>query len=81
MATEKNTIKFDGRLKIPFDFVCKFLNVSKDDFASLAISNLLEEELDWIHTNHYDVDSEEIKKYIKIVKIVKFEADGWVLRK
>ena len=29
-------------------FVCKILNVKKEAFISLALVNLLEEELDWI---------------------------------
>ena len=73
--------KYDARLTLSFDFVCKILDVSREDFASLAISNLLDEELDFIKNNGFRVDLQDIKKHKKIVKIVKFEANGWVINR
>ena len=74
-------VKFDGRLSLPLDFVCKILEVNKDDFASLAISNLLHEELDWIEHNGFHADSREINKHRETVDAVKFEANGWVINR
>ncbi|MDG6221691.1 MAG: hypothetical protein QCH99_00315 [Candidatus Bathyarchaeota archaeon] len=73
--------KYDSRLALPFDFVCKILDVSREDFASLAISNLLDEELDFIKNNGFHVDFQDIKKHNETVKTVKFEANGWVINK
>ena len=81
MVNEGNSIEFDSRLSLPLDFVCKILDVSRKDFVSLAISNLINEELDWIHNNGFDADSEQIKVNKKIVDSVKFEADGWVINR
>ena len=81
MTNEDNSIKFDARLRLPLDFVCKILEVSRKDFVSLALSNLIDEELDWIDNNGFDADSEEIKGHKKIIDSVKFEADGWVINR
>jgi len=81
MINEGNSIKFDSRLSLPLDFVCKILDVSRKDFVSLALSNLINEELEWIHNNGLDADSEEIKVHKKIVDSVKFEADDWVINR
>ena len=66
---------------MPLDFVCKILDVTNKDFASLAISNLISEELDWISHNDFEVNFEEIKRHEETVKLVKFEANGWVINK
>jgi len=81
LINEKSNVKFDGRLGLPLDFVCKILVVTRDDFASLAISNLIAEELDWIEHNDFDADSKEIINHKKTVDVVKFEANGWVINK
>ena len=81
MTNEEYSIEFDARLRLPLDFVCKILDVSTKDFVSLALSNLIDEELDWINNNGFDADSEEIKSHKKIVDSVKFEADGWVINR
>jgi len=81
MINEKSNVKFDGRLGLPLDFVCKLLDVTREDFASLAISNLIAEELDWIEHNGFDTDSKEVTSHKKTVDIVKFEANGWVINK
>ena len=81
MTNEDNNVEFDSRLRVPLDFVCKILDVSTKDFVSLALSNLIDEELDWINNNGFDADSEEIKSHKKIVDSVKFEADGWVINR
>ena len=47
----------------------------------MALSNLINEELEWIHNNGSDADSEEIKVHKKIVDSVKFEADDWVINR
>ena len=81
LTIEKRTEEFDGRLGLPLDFVSKILDVSNSDFISLAVSNLLDEELDWINNNGFDVDQKESKSHRKIVKEVKYEADNWVLNR
>jgi hypothetical protein len=81
MTNEDNSVEFDSRLRLPLDFVCKILDVSTKDFVSLALSNLIDEELDWINNNGFDADFKEIKGYKKIVDSVKFEADGWVINR
>ena len=81
MTIEKRTEEFDGRLGLPLDFVSKILDVSNSDFISLAVSNLLDEELDWINNNGFDVDQKESKRHRKIVKDVKYEADKWVINR
>jgi len=81
LVNEENykQVKYDSRLTLSLDFVCKILDVTNEDFASLAISNLLVEELDWIKHNYVHDDFAEIEKHKVKVKVVKFEADGWVL--
>lgn len=81
MVNEGNSIEFDSRLSLPLDSVCKILDVSRKDFVSLALSNLINEELDWIRNNGFNADSEEIKVHKKIVDSIKFEADGWVINR
>ena len=81
MVNEGNNIEFDSRLSLPLDFVCKILDVSRKDFVSLALSNLINEELDWIRNSSFNADSAEIKVHKKIVDSVKFEADGWVINR
>ena len=66
---------------MPLEFVCKILDVTNKDFASLALSNLISEELDWIAHNDFEVDFEEIKKHEETVNVVQFEANGWVINK
>ena len=81
MINEKSNVKFDDRLGVPLDFVCKILGASREDFASLALSNLLDEELDWIANNDFDADNKELKCHKITVNDVKFEANGWVINK
>ena len=81
LTIEKRTEEFDGRLGLPLDFVSKILGVSNSDFISLAVSNLLDEELDWINNNGFDVDQKESKRHRKIVKEVKYEADNWIINR
>jgi len=81
LVDEKSNVKFDGRLGLPLDFVCKILDVTREDFASLAISNLLDEELDWIDNNGFDADNKEVKKHKTTVNDVRFEANSWVINK
>lgn len=66
---------------MPLDFVCNILDVTREDFTTLALSNLIAEELDWIEQNGFHADSEEITCHNETVKTVKFEADGWVINK
>ena len=82
MVTEEaKIVEFDHRLAFPLDFVCKILDVKRKDFASLAISNLIDEELDWIKHNAFDTNSKEIKRHKKTVNVVKFEANEWVINR
>jgi ethanolamine utilization protein EutA (predicted chaperonin) len=82
---EKRTITYDSRLSLPLDFICKILGVTREDFATLSLANLLEEELDWIrhnnHNNNLQIDTKEVENHSMTVKTVKFEADSWVLKK
>jgi hypothetical protein len=81
---DSKTVKFDSRLYLPLGFVCKILRVTREDFATLSIANLLDEELDWIeHNNHNGelrVDGEDLKSHRETVRKVKYEANGWVVK-
>jgi|GEM_PF-6954584 len=66
---------------MPLDFVCNILDVTREDFTTLALSNLIAEELDWIEHNGFHADSEEIKGHKETVKAVKFEANDRVINK
>jgi hypothetical protein len=82
--TEKQryeVIKYDGRLFLPLDFVCEILDVAQEDFATLAISNLLDEELDHIKNGLKHHDLKHIDDHRETVKAVKFEANGWVINR
>ncbi len=50
---------------MPLVFVCKILDVTREDFASLTISNRIDEELDWIEHNGFNADSKDIKNHKK----------------
>ena len=80
MANINNNVDFDIRLNLALGFVCKIIKVTKEDFASLAISNLLAEELDFIQNNNFEkIDSNQLNIHKKTVNIVKYESDGWVI--
>ena len=81
MVSEDRNVKFDERLRLPIDFICKILDVTREDFASLALSNLLHEELDWINHNDFEADIKEIQDHQNAVALVKYEADGWVINR
>ena len=81
LTGEAKKVEFDNRLALPLDFICKILDVTREDFASLAISNLIDEELDWIKHNDFKSNSKEIKSHKKTVNIVKFEANEWVINR
>lgn len=62
-------------------FVCKILNVKKEDFISLALVNLLEEELDWIkYSDEIQVNIEELEDHQKSLSMFKAKANLQVLR-
>ena len=62
-------------------FVCKILNVKKEDFISLALVNLLEEELDWIKYNdEIQVNIEELEDHLNCLNTLKAKANLQVLR-
>jgi hypothetical protein len=77
-------VKYDGRLTSPLDFVCKILGITKEDFVTLSIANLLDEALDWIkHNNHnkeLQLNEEKLESHHERVKTVKYEADSLVLK-
>jgi len=86
LKTEKNSslIKYDGLLSNSLDFVCNIFDVTKEDFASLALANLLDEELNWIQYNRqkdifHRVDAKEIGAHKSIVDAVRAEANNRVL--
>ncbi len=45
LLMEKNKIVFNNLLKSPIDFVCKSTTILPEDFATLALLNLLDERL------------------------------------
>ena len=65
VTEENNNVKFDDRLVMPLFFVCKILDLTKEDFAALAIPNRIDEELDWIEHNDFNPDSKDIKNHKK----------------
>ena len=73
------SINYDSRLSLPLNLVYGILNVTPEDFATLALSNLLEEEFDHIKNSLKHPDLAQIEESQKIVKDVKFEANGWVI--
>jgi len=73
-----DTIQYDCRLSLPLEVVCKILDVSKKDFVTLALSNLLDEELDRIKINPKNSKLEDIEELVQTVKTTKCEANGWV---
>lgn len=80
LANINNNVTFDRRLNLPLSFVCELIGVTKEDFASLAISNLLAEELDFIKNNSFKkIDSNQLNIHKKIVSVVKYESNGWVI--
>jgi hypothetical protein len=87
LKTEKNgVVKYDGRLSSSLNFVCNILDVPTEDFASLALANLLDEELSWIRYNRqkdvfHRVDADEIGAHRSIVDAVRAEANNRVLTK
>ena len=81
LINKKNNVEFDERLDMPLSFVCNLLKVAKKDFASLAISNLLDEELDWISNNGHKIKINKIQDFKRTVKKVKTEANGWIINK
>ncbi len=77
-----SNVDFDIRLNLALGFVCELINVTKEDFVSLAISNLLAEELDFIQNNNFEkIDSNQLNIHKKTVNIVKYESDGWVINR
>ena len=78
--TRNPSTQFDNRLDIPFTFLCKIIGVQKEKFLTLALANLLDEEFDEIeNTNHFEVNFEKLIKYKNIVKVVKIDANSWVV--
>jgi hypothetical protein len=75
------TINYDERLSLPLDFVCKCIDVSKEDFVTLALSNLLIEEFDHLKNCRGPSDIGDVEELVNIIKAVKFEANGWVINR
>jgi hypothetical protein len=74
-------IKSNERLANILGFVCKILNVKKDDFISLALINLLDEELDWIKFNdEIQVNIEELEDHQNSLNTLKAEANNQVIK-
>ena len=71
-VTVNKIIKFDERLTCPLEFVCKIIGVTKEKFVTLALANLLSEEMDEIeHNNNFDANLDIMTKHKDTVKIVK----------
>ena len=82
LANINSNVDFDIRLNLALAFVCELIKVTKKDFASLAISNLLAEELNFIQNNNFEkFDSNQLNIHKKAVNIVKYESDGWVINR
>ena len=78
---QDRTVQYDQKLAPPLDFVCKVLNVKKTDFVSLALVNLLEEELDWIkYDAEIQVDTEDVETQQKLLTEVKMGINARVLK-
>ena len=78
---QDRTVQYDQKLVPPLDFVCKVLNVKKTDFVSLALVNLLEEELDWIkYDAEIQVDTEDVETQQKLLTEVKTGINARVLK-
>ena len=75
------TVNYDRRLSMPLDFVCKCIDVSKEKFATLALSNLLAEEFDHLKNCRGPHEVGDLEELVDIVKAVKFEANGWVINR
>lgn len=74
-------VQINDKLESVLEFVCKVLGVKKEDFISLALINLLEEELDWIkYTDEIRVDSEELEIHQEDLNKFKTEANLQVLK-
>lgn len=84
MLNKAKNVQYDDRLTLPLDFVCKIRGITKETFTTLALADLLYEELDFIKHNYNTEsfphnDSAEIDNHTKTVKDVKSEADSWIL--
>ena len=77
---ENSFVDFDNRLDLSLDFVCKRIDVSRKDFATLALANLLTEELDHIQTVSNVTETELLREHKKIGEAVKYEANNWVIK-
>jgi hypothetical protein len=70
----------DARLMSALDFVCKHIEVSKQDFVTLSVSNLLTEELDYLRHIPNQPQMAEISKHQEKVKKVKLKAEQSVIK-
>ena len=80
MNNEKNKISYDKRLKSLIELVCDLLEIDEKNFASLALANLLEEEIEEIKDNkelQKRFDSKKIRNYGEIIEDVKLDSDFW----
>ena len=80
MNNEKNKISYDKRLKSLIELVCDLLEIDEKNFASLALANLLEEEIEEIKDNkelQKRFDSKKIRNYGEIIEGVKLDSDFW----
>jgi hypothetical protein len=82
---EKNKIEYDSLLKSSIDFVCKSTTILPEDFATLALLNLLDERLDWIkNTSKESTDSayhQELLRHYKTITDLRISANVAVLHK
>ena len=77
---ENSNVDYDNRLDLSLDLVCKRIDVSRKDFATLALANLLTEELDHIQAVSDVQETELLNEHRKIVEAVKYEANNWVIK-
>jgi hypothetical protein len=82
---EKNKIEYNNLLKSCIDFVCKSTTVLPEDFATLALLNLLDERLNWIkNTSKESTDSayhQELLRHYKTINELRLDANVAVLHK
>lgn len=71
--------RYNKELSLAFDFVCKSLNIKQEDFISLAMANLLEEELDFIKHYKDQISFEELEKHQETVMSVKNRLSSRIL--
>jgi hypothetical protein len=85
LEQRKANIEYDKRLEDSLNYVCSVLFVKKEDFASLALANLLSVELEYLERKEEISLSEKntvlkIKNHKKKVDATKTEVESMVIK-